>query len=148
MKLFPASNLVLLHTSFEVKLAYLFCHNPEAKKNITTILKRLEEFSKNLNLADGTLEGVKRFKEAQGLEISRTFPKPYFDSGFHKADDLFFYLKEQDVNGYWVVGIDLFFPHLLSEQSLAEELRSCSFMGGYPSSNDLRFCEIYNITYN
>jgi len=147
MRLFPASNLVLLHTSFENKLAHLVCSNPEIKKNIEGMLKKLAEFSKNLSYADKTLDGLREFIKEEGLEISRIFPKQYYDVGLSGADDLFFYLKEQDVNGYWIAGIDLFFPHLLLEKSLNEELICCSCREGYKSSNDVRFCEIYNITY-
>ena len=145
--LFPGSNLVLLQTSFKYQLAKLICENPESKLNIINAIKELEGFSKDLNVVEKNIEGLRRFIEKRELKISRYFPVPYNDNGFDRANSLFFYLEKQDVNGFWIVGIDLFFPHLFLQESLNEELKYCSFRKKFKCSNDVRFCEIYNITY-
>jgi len=147
--LFPESKLVLMHPNFKNRLANLRCNNPEPEiaYHLQEILKKLSDFAERLNCIDERLEEVKRFIEREGLKIAKFSPKQYYDNNFNRADDLFFYFKEQDVNGYWIAGVSLFFPHLFLEKSLNDELRCCSLRGSLEMADDMRFCEIYDITY-
>lgn len=149
MILLPNSNLVLLHPNFKNNLAKLLCkdYGQQIKVNLVGMVKELNNFSARLNSVDKTLDGIKGFIKNEGLETSKFFPKQYFDNGFERADDLFFYFKKQDPQGYWISAIYLFFPHLFLEKSLNNELRCCSFRDGFAEGVDVRFCEVFDITY-
>jgi len=143
------SSFVLLHGNFKNNLANLLCkdYGKQIKPNLEKMLEELNNFSIRLNSVDKTLNAVKDFIKSERLEASKFFPKQYFNNGFEGADDLFFYLKIQDPQGYWIGAIYLFFPHLFLEKSLSDELRCCSFREGFTGGLDVRFCEVFSITY-
>lgn len=153
LKLLPGSKFILLHIKLQSKIINYINEDSGSQigANIEETLKELYNFSKRLDKAECTINGVKNFIKSEKLEIAKYFPHEYYIKGHDGDDDganeLFFYFQKQDPRGYWVCAIFLFFPHLFLERSFGDKLESCSCRDKFEAAADARFCEAYKIYY-